>query len=199
MANRRSYIERDSRGRLVTVRSPSHHRSSSQGRPTTRELLNDAEEREQILIGEMQALRTQLSFAQRSEWQLERFRHEHQNLVNEHYHCRTTREQLEQQILRVEELLSEEEHKTSRLEQKYERSKEENRLLKRTSGESFRTRYEEKVQEVEVLRQRLASRDATIRLAETRIAEKNNIIDQKNGIINYLKAFLRREGFRVED
>ena len=190
MANTRTYVERDSRGRerLVVSRGNSRRRSSSQRR-STRELLNDAEEREQVLIAQVQSLQTRLSFAERNEWQYQNLRREHQNLVNEHYQCRNVRAQMEAQVRevsRVEDLLADEEDKNEELKEKI-------RLLKRGSGhDGYRARFQEKVEEVELLRQRIAERENLIRLAETRVAEKNRTI-------LYLKNYLRTHGFRVED
>jgi hypothetical protein len=90
------------------------------------------------------------------------------------------------EVSRVEDLLADEEDKNERLKEKI-------RLLKRGSGNDiYRTRFEEKVLEVELLRQRIAEREQVIRLAETRVAEKNRTI-------LYLKNYLRTHGFTVED
>jgi ribosomal protein L16 Arg81 hydroxylase len=90
------------------------------------------------------------------------------------------------EVSRLEDLLTDEEDKNERLKEKI-------RLLKRGSGhEGYRTRFEEKVLEVELLRQRLAEREELVRLAETRVAEKNRTI-------LYFKNYLRTHGFRVED
>ncbi len=100
----------------------------------------------------------------------------------------------------METLLAEEESRNDRLTHKNEKLEEKIRLMKRGSreGEGLRESYEQKALEVEVLRQRLIERDHEIRdrddalrLAETRIAEKNSRIV-------YLKDFLRTQGFRVE-
>ncbi|KAE8440448.1 hypothetical protein EG329_007604 [Mollisiaceae sp. DMI_Dod_QoI] len=201
----RTFIERDSRGRerLVLSRSGSHHRSSSQGRRPIRDLLDEAETREEALTAEIRSLQSRLSFAQRDQWHLQNLRTEHQKVVNEHYGCRHLQAQLEAQVRevrRVETLLAEEESRNDRLTHKNEKLEEKIRLMKRGSreGEGLRESYEQKALEVEVLRQRLIERDHEIRdrddalrLAETRIAEKNSRIV-------YLKDFLRTQGFRVE-
>jgi hypothetical protein len=185
MASKRGFIvERDRHGRerIVLARSSSHNRRSN------RELLNEAEEREQVLIAENQALRTQLSFAQNAEWNLRNLRVEHQRLADEHYHCRNLRAQLETQVRevrRIEDKLEDEEDKSERLGEKI-------RLMKRGSvDQGYRVRYEEKVREVELLRQRLLERDGQLRIADTRLADKNTTV-------LYLKNFLRERGFRVE-
>ena len=90
------------------------------------------------------------------------------------------------EVSRVEDLLADEEDKNEKLKEKI-------RLLKRGSGhDGYRARFEEKVMEVELLRQRIAERENLIRLTETRVAEKNRTI-------LYLKNYLRTHGFRVED
>jgi len=90
------------------------------------------------------------------------------------------------EISRVEDLLEDEEDKNEMLKQKI-------RLLKRAGGhDGYRARFQEKVEEVELLRQRIAERENLIRSAETRVADKNRTI-------LYLKNYLRTHGFRVED
>ncbi len=105
------------------------------------------------------------------------------------------RAQLEAQVrevARYEELLANEEDKSERLQHKNEKLEEKIRLLKRGSGENYRARYEEKLVEVEMLRTRMVERDEMLRLADTRLTEKNSTIV-------YLKTYLRTHGFRVED
>jgi hypothetical protein len=190
MPSRDYTIERDGRGRERIVRTSSNRERGSHGRARSmRELLNDAEEREEELKGEVLSLQTRLSYAQRDNWQ-------YQNLVNEHRHCRNLRGELETQVRevrRLEDLLADEEDTTARLKRKNEELKEKNRLMKRGNREEeFRSRYEEKLAEVEVLRRRLAERDEMLALAETRIANKNRTI-------LYLKNYLRSHGFNVAD
>lgn len=197
MSTRRGYIERDSRGRerLVLGRTSSHRRSSSYGTKTTQELLDEAEAREQVLISEISSLQTRLSEAQRDQWHLQNLRAEHQRVVNEHYQCRNMRAQLEAQVrevARYDDLLANEEDKSERLHHKNEKLEEKIRLLKRGSGENYRARYEEKLVEVEMLRTRMVEKDEMLRLAETRLTEKNSTIV-------YLKNYLRTHGFRVAD
>lgn len=202
----RTYIERDSRGRerLVVSRAGSRRRSSSQGRVPLRDLLEEAEARQEALAAEVRSLQIQLSEAKRSEWHLQNLRIEHQKVVNEHYGCRRMEAQLEGQVRevrKVDTLLAQEEDRNRQLVHKNERLEEKIRLMKRGSreGEGLREGYEQKLLEVEILRQRLVERDSeirdrddTIRLAETRIREKNSRIV-------YLTNFLRTKGFRVLD
>ena len=89
------------------------------------------------------------------------------------------------EVRRIEDKLEDEEDRNERLEEKI-------RLMKRGSGEQgYRTQYEEKVREVELLRQRLSERDGQLRVSDTRLADKNRTV-------LYLKNFLRERGFRVE-
>lgn len=190
MANREYTIERDRWGRERLVRTASNREGGSHGRArSTRELLNEAEEREQLLNGEILSLQTRLSYAQRDNWQ-------YQNIVNEHQHCRNLRGQLEAQVRevrRLEDLLADEEDTTAGLKHKNEELREKYRLMKRGSREEeFKLRYEEKLAEVEVLRRRLAEKDELLALAETRITDKNRTIV-------YLKNYLRNHGFHVAD
>jgi chromosome segregation ATPase len=188
MANRDYRIERDSRGRERLVRSSSHREGGFHGRgKTTRELLNEAEEREQVLNGEVLSLQTQLSYAQRDNWQL-------QTIVNEHQQCRHIRAQLDAQVRevgRLEDLLADEDEDTGRLRRKYEDLKEKYRVTK-SKEEEYRLLCTEKVAEVEVLRRRLADQVDLARLQETRITERNRTIA-------YLKNYLRTHGFHVAD
>ena len=73
----RTYVERDSRGRerLVYSRSGSQYRSSSQGRTPVRDLLEQAESREEALAAEVRSLQSRLSLAQRAEWHLQNLRY----------------------------------------------------------------------------------------------------------------------------
>jgi hypothetical protein len=105
------------------------------------------------------------------------------------------------EVRKVEALLVQEEDRNRKLLHKIERLEEKVRLMKRGSqeGEGLREGYEQKALEVEILRQRILERDGeirdrddTIRLAETRIREKNSRIV-------YLTNFLRTKGFRVLD
>jgi len=106
------------------------------------------------------------------------------------------REQLEAQVRevrRIEDLLGDEEDKSDRLLHKNEKLEEKLRLMKRGSRDmEYKARYEEKLLEGEVLRQRLVERDEELRLAQTRISDKNQTI-------LYLKNYLRTHGFRVAD
>jgi hypothetical protein len=85
----RYIIERNGRGCEHTVHSkvtpstPAPQKRSSQ---STRELLNEVEDREQVLSGEVLTLQTRLSYAQRDLWQL-------QNIVSEHKNCGNGRAQ----------------------------------------------------------------------------------------------------------
>jgi hypothetical protein len=210
MSGRRGYIERDprGRGRIVLPRSGSYHRTRSQSydgdRRTTRELLDEAEEREAILTAEVASLQTRLSFAQRAEWQLQNLQRDHQTLRTEHGHCRNMRVQLEAQereVGRVGDLLAE-------VQEKYEELKERYRLMKRgsASGEGYKIRFEEKAMEVDLLRHRISEREEALRLMEVRLVDKSNALRlaetrlvDRDSTIRYLKDYLRTHGFRVGD
>lgn len=197
MSNRRGYIERDSRGRerLVLGRTSSHRRAASDGHHTTAQLLEESEAREQSLLSEVSSLQTRLSEAQRDQWHLQTLRTEHQRVVNEHYQCRSLRGQLDanaREVTRLDDLLAEEEDKTEHLQHKVEKLEEKVRLLKRgSSDQGYRMRYEEKLREVEVLRERMVEKDNTLRLAEARITDRD-------GTIAYFRNYLRTHGFRIE-
>lgn len=210
MSSRRGYVDRDGRGRerIVIPRSGSYHRTRSQSydgqRKSTRQLLEEAEERETVLATEVASLQTRLSFAQRAEWQLQNLQRDHQNLRTEHQQCQHVRAQLQAQVRevgRLEDLLAD-------VQEKYDELKEKYRLMKRgsASGEGYKIRFEEKAMEVDLLRHRLSERDETILLLETKLDERDNAlrlaetrISDRDSTIRYLKSYLRAHGFRVED
>lgn len=178
MPSKKAYVERDrhGRGRIVI------ERRGSSSKTTTAELLEAAEEREAILIAENNALRTRLSVADRDSWEFRNLTAEYQHLVNEHHQCRYLRAQLDAQIRetrKVEDELDDEKDKVDKLMEKIHRIK------------SYKEKYEEKWSEAEILKRRILERDDVIRLAETRIADKNKMI-------LYLKNYLRRHGFHVD-
>jgi DNA repair ATPase RecN len=177
MPSKKAYVERDRRGRERIV---IERRSSSKA--TTAELLEAAEEREAILRAENNALRTRLSVADRDSWEFRNLTAEYQHLINEHQQCTYLRGQLEAQIRetrRVEDDLDDEKDKVDKLTEKLRRTK------------SYKQKYEEKWSEAEILKRRVLERDDVIRLAETRIEDKNKLI-------LYLKNYLRRHGFHVD-
>jgi len=208
MANMRGFLERDGRGReRIVLRPISRGRSASHGRRTTTELLNESEEREATLAAENNSLRTQLSYAQNAQYQL-------QKLEAEHYQCRSLQAQLEAQqraFNGVQDLLEDEQRDNRKLEHKIEKLEERLRLMKRGSGENYRTRYEEVVAdneawslEVERLKVRLAEKEDTIRLQDISLRSKNDELNlravkilEKNDIIAQLKDALERRGYRV--
>jgi predicted RNase H-like nuclease (RuvC/YqgF family) len=90
------------------------------------------------------------------------------------------------EVSRLEDLLADEEDNNEKLKEKI-------RIMRRGGADDGdRVRFEEKVLEAELLRVRVAEREELVRLAETRVAEKNRTI-------LYLKNYLRTHGFRVED
>jgi hypothetical protein len=150
-------------------------------------LLDEAERREAELIAENNALRTRLSVAERDSWEFRNLTAEYQHLVNDHHQCRYLRAQLDAQVRetrRVEDRLDDEKGATGKLKEKI-------RLMKRFTHESYKELYEEKCREVDSLKRKIWERDDTIRLDETRMADKNKTII-------YLKNYLRDRGFRVE-
>ena len=133
-------------------------------------------------MDENAALRHRLSVAERDCWDFRNLTADYQRLVNEHHQCRYLRAQLDAQIRetrRVEDKLDDEKDRVDKLTETLRRMK------------SYRKKYEEKWNEVEVLQRRLLERDDRLRLAETRIADKNKMII-------YLKNALRARGFRVD-
>jgi iron-sulfur cluster repair protein YtfE (RIC family) len=172
------FVERDRHGRDRFV----VEKRGSSSRSSTAELLEAAEQREAILIAENGGLRTRLSVAERDSWEFRNLTAEYQHLVNEHHQCRYLRAQLEAQVRetrRVEDKLDDEKDRVDKLTEMLNRMK------------SYKEKYEEKWKEVEILKRRILERDDMIRLAETRIEDKNKVII-------YLKSYLRRHGFHVD-
>ncbi|KAG0651234.1 hypothetical protein D0Z07_1883 [Hyphodiscus hymeniophilus] len=175
---RKVYVEEDRHGRKKFV----IERRGSSSRSSTAELLEAAEEREASLSAENIALRNRLSVAERDAWEFRNLTAEYQHLVNEHHQCRYLRAQLDAQIRdtrRVEDRLDDEKDRVHKMGETLRRMK------------SYKEKYDEKWNEVEVLKRRILERDDILRLAETRIEDKNKLII-------YLKKYLRDHGFRVE-
>jgi hypothetical protein len=129
-------------------------------------------------------------------------------LVNEHCQCRDLRAQLQIQTgenRRLEGLIEAEKHEKEALEEKV-------RLLKRTSLEGYRQRYEEKARELEVLRRQMQEAEELKRLDTLKLVEKSQTIlelkerrrldairlEEKTQLISDLKEHLRRLGYRVD-
>jgi regulator of replication initiation timing len=203
MATRRTFFERDGRGReRVVVRRVSRGRSVSRGCQSAselREALYETEERKRILEIENNDLRDQLSYAEHAQY-------EFQKLKTEHHSCRNLQAQLDAQYRAARTLkdtLYDEREDNKKLQHKNEKLEEKLRLMKRGSGESYRTRYEEAVLDAEAYRAEVESlrrtmvlkddlvraRDADLRLAATRIANRDNTIGE-------LKACLKNLGLR---
>ena len=179
MAPKKAYIERDRHGRERIVIEKRRRGSSTSSRPSTQELLDAAEDREAALIAENNVLRATLSGAQRDSWEFRNLTADYQHLVNEHHQCRFLRAQLDTQVRetrRIEDKLDDEKDKTEKLIHKIHTLTEKNDKLE---------------DRMEVLRRKILGQDDTIRLAETRIEDKNRTII-------YLKNYLRNHGFRVE-
>ena len=172
MANRDRYIERDRYGneRLVIRTSP---RPSSSRRMSTRELLNAAEEREEVLIIRNEQLVNQLAWAQAEE---RRAKEECGQLA--------ARLQAQAEATRqIRDQLNDEKARTAALETRV-------RLMQRTSGEGYRQRNEALAADMENMRAALRDRDEALRLSNIRL-------DNKTQTIVDLKAHLMRLGYRV--
>lgn len=173
MANRNGYIERDRHGRERLVIRTSRRRSSSRTRPSTRELLNEAEEQAEVLAVRNQQLESQLAWSQA-----------HERRAKEE--CSQLAAQLQTQAdatRRLQDRLKDEKDRR-------EVSEERLRLMQRTSYESYRQRYEEVLVEVDHLRALLREREETIRVNDVRLASKTQTIVE-------LKEHLRSLGYRV--
>lgn len=187
---RRGFFERTGRGheRIVIV---NRGRASSHGK-STKELLDEAEEREQALISQVTSLNTRLSIAERNEWNM---RQNHNTLVHEHNQCRNLRAQLEHQInevRRFDGLLADQEDRSEKYKAKVEKLEEKVRLLKRGMVEDYRSRYDKAMEDVDLLAQKVGEKNDELRVADTRIAEKNRTIV-------YLRNYLQQLGYSVRN
>jgi len=170
-----------------------------------------AEERDQALDLEVNSLQTRLSVEQRNvhilQQRLQQLNQDHPQVR----HFQKLYLDTKDEYTRVDELLYKEEKKVEKLREKYETMKqkyedisEKYRLMKRGisqhshENENYRVLYEEKLQEVELLRMRCQEKDDLHRLDEGRIAEKNQSLKDKNRTIAYFREYLRSQGFRVE-
>jgi chromosome segregation ATPase len=204
MSGRRySFIERDRHGRerFVRRRSTSYEHEDT---PSRRDQLEMAEERVQALDSEVNSLQTRLSLEQRNvhilQQQLQRLNQDHPQAR----HFQQLYLDSKDECSRLDDLLYKEEKKTKKLQEKYDDVSEKYRLMKRGisqhdhEAETYRVLYEEKLQEVEVLRARNQEMDEQLRLEQARIEEKNHSIREKNRIISYFREYLRSHGFRVD-
>jgi hypothetical protein len=107
---------------------------------------------------------------------------------------RQTLDQRDQEIASLE-------RKLERAEEGKRRAEERLRLLRRGEGDRrderresgvYRERYEEKVQEVELLRIRIRDAD------DRRLAAEESLV-RKQRVVDYLKRFLESQGFSVRD
>lgn len=175
MANRNSYIERDRHGRERLVIRTSPRRSSSRTRLSTRELLNEAEEREEVLRIRNEQLESQLAWSQAHE---RRAKEDYSQLAAQ-LHTQADA------IRRLQDKLKDEKDKSAALDERL-------RLMQRTSYESYRQRCDDLLVEVESLRAALRERDEAIRLNGLRLESKTQMIIE-------LKGHLRSLGYRVVD
>jgi hypothetical protein len=146
---------------------------------------------EEVLISEIESLRTRLSYAESSD---HRTRQQYQALAEEHYRCQNANahiQALENDIDRTREKYEDEQDKNERLGERI-------RLMKRTSHDSYRQRYEEQMAEIQSLRRRVQDQEGQIMVQQTRIADKDRRISVMNRAIVYFKNYLRGLGYVVE-
>ena len=145
------------------------------------ESMNGANDEER-LYAEITALRRSLSLAESNEY---RIRNQYQTLANQHNNCGNLRPQiqaLENEVRRLRERNEDEQDNVVRLQERI-------RLMKRTSHDSYRDRYEDKAAEVETLKRQLRERDSYIALEETRLASYTRTITN-------MKRYLNQLGYR---
>ncbi|TVY81254.1 hypothetical protein LSUE1_G006766 [Lachnellula suecica] len=195
MPHRQAYVERDRHGRERLVLGGGRRRSSSADRISAGELLTAAQARIQTLEIELGQLQTRLSFEQSGQWNSRR---ERDRLTAENYQLQGQLQVQVQEVTRMEDLLFDEEERNKKLEEKY-RLMKRSRSRSRSGSSEYRRAYEEKAQEVEILRVRLAEKDEILRLNEGRLAEKDRALREKNVTISYFKDYLQTHGFRVQD
>lgn len=198
-SKRNGYVERDSRGNQRIV-FPSSRRASSQSNMSTRELLEESEQREQSLISTVSNLQARLSTAEHNEYQI---RHHYQALVNQHQQCRNKDAELKDQyreVRRLDQLLTEEEDMTEKLQGKVEKlqakveklEKNIKSLQRSLVVEDYKRLYEKSLSDIDLLTQRLADKTEALRLSDIRLVEKTRSIRS-------LTAKLYRLGYRAED
>lgn len=93
---------------------------------------------------------------------------------------------------RIDDLLADQEDRTEKYKAKVEKLEEKIRLLKRGIVEDYRERYETAMKDLDLLTQRLGEKNDELRLADTRIAEKNRTI-------LYLRDYLQQLGYSVRN
>jgi hypothetical protein len=95
------------------------------------------------------------------------------------------------EVRRLDDLLADEEDKAEKYKARTEKLEEKIRLLKRGIVEDYRGRYDTAMRDLELLTQRLGEKNEMLRLADTRVADKNRTI-------LYLKDYLQQLGYRVQ-
>jgi predicted RNase H-like nuclease (RuvC/YqgF family) len=203
MSRRYSYIERDRHGRerFVRRRSTSYEHED---RSSRRDQFEMAEQRVQDLDSEVNSLQTRLSVEQRNVHILQQ---QLQRLTQDHSQARHFQQlylDSKDECAHLNELLYKEEKKTKKLQEKYDDISEKYRMMKRGvsqhdhEAEYYRVLYEEKLQEVELLRIRAVEKDERHHLDQARIDKKDESLREKNQTISYFREYLRSHGFRVD-
>lgn len=185
MSRRRGYWERDSHGheRVVIV---NHRRSSSPTR-SPRELLQEAEAREQSLITQVSSLTTRLSYSERNEWAL---RQQHAQLVHEHQNCRNIRAENDaraNQIRTLDAQLTNEEDRNQALKDKIRSLEKDVKSLKRAIVPDYKDRYDTAMRDLDLVTEKLVEKNEELRLKDVRI-------DEKGRTIAYLRDYCAQRG-----
>lgn len=159
-------------------------------------MLTAAQERILELEAHLGQLQTRLSYEQSQQWNTKR---DNERLAHENHRLREQWEAQVNEARRLEDLLRQEEKSHDRLEEKYRDLKRRSRSRTRSESSEYRSAYDAKVREVELLRVRLAEKEHTISLDQARLHSKDQALKEKNTTIQYLKDYLNTHGFRVAD
>ncbi|KAI9645149.1 hypothetical protein NHQ30_005883 [Ciborinia camelliae] len=214
----RGYLERDRHGNeRVFFRSnsrprrssPHPRRSSPHPRLTDREMANELEEQNAEMEAVVESLRTQLAVVEDRNWNLtsdnsalnnmiRMLRVDKEKLSSENEGLIAEIEERNRDIEDLEERVDELEEGRERAEARSERAEERMRTMTRgvtgrgiLSERGLRQRLEDKTREVERL-------EATIRLKDAQMWDKNLKLEEKDNKLSYIRRWLLARGFVVE-
>ncbi|CAG8950168.1 hypothetical protein HYFRA_00008405 [Hymenoscyphus fraxineus] len=192
------FYERDRRGRERLVKEDFRSRSRTFGSPHRRDDLSDAHERISALERELATCLDRLS---RAEARVHEMNGNNQDIRRIHGQIQDLQIERNELLGEIDDL----QRDLRKEERKYDELKDKYKMLKRDQSQhdqiadGYKLRYEQKRDEVELLRQSLRERDEEIYYHQERLAAKDRTIQKKDTFIAYLVNFLRNTGYHIVD